>query len=220
MTGGPERASLSRFDIRVTRVEVNGEAYAIEHPGDPEALIDEEAFARDERLPYWADIWPSSVALARRVRSMVGHGRTLIELGCGVGLVATAALRAGFDVTATDYYEEALDFTRANSAANAGRPLRTLLFDWRQPPGDAGRFDVVVASDVLYERPYGALVAQAIARLLAPDGLALVADPGRVGAAGFLDALAAHGLRERAAASVQLRHTGRDHSITLYEVSR
>jgi hypothetical protein len=73
-------------------------------PRSAEDLLNEEDFERDERLPYWADLWPSSYALADRVasdNSAEGDEPTrLLELGCGLGLVTIAALSAGFDVLA------------------------------------------------------------------------------------------------------------------------
>ena len=97
------RELLSRFETTTTRVDIDGESYEIVHPRDAESLIDEAAFNHDERLPYWADIWPSSLALARMIRGMKGDGHTLLELGCGIGLVASVAVRAGFEVTVSDY---------------------------------------------------------------------------------------------------------------------
>jgi 2-polyprenyl-3-methyl-5-hydroxy-6-metoxy-1,4-benzoquinol methylase len=68
------------------------------------------------------------------------------------------------------------------------------MVDWRAMPEDLGRFDVVMAADVLYERPYGTLVAAAIAATLKPDGEAWIADPGRSGLDVFLEQAAVHGL--------------------------
>ncbi|KAA0206332.1 methyltransferase domain-containing protein [Candidatus Uhrbacteria bacterium] len=218
MSADDDRDTLARFDSRTTALEVQGEILSIRHPADAESLIDAGAFARDERLPYWADVWPSSLALARRVAALDGRHRRLVELGCGVGLVAAAALRAGFDVTATDYYEEALAFARANGRANAGRAPETRLVDWRDPPAALGPFDLVVAADVLYERPHGPLVARLIGRVLGPAGTALVADPGRVGSSPFLDALAEAGLRRRGASVVTVAMAGREHAITIHEI--
>ena len=167
-------------------MDVGGVRVVLLHPANAEDLIDETEFERDERLPYWADLWPSAKLLAAEVLGMRGDGRTLLELGCGSGLVAACAAHAGFSVTATDYYEDALRFTTVNAYANAGARIATRLIDWRALPDDLGRYDVVVASDVLYERPYGALVAQAIARTLAPRGQAILADPGRVAVDDFL----------------------------------
>ena len=183
-----------RFRVVETRVDVGSRAFVIRHPASAEELISEEDFERDERLPYWADIWPSARVLAGRLLEENGAGRSLIELGCGAGLVSAAAALAGFDVTATDYYEDALRFARVNASRNTGHAIETLLLDWRDIPSDVGPFDCVVASDVLYERAYGALVAGALARLLAPKGFALVADPGRISRDDFLRSLEPLGL--------------------------
>jgi predicted nicotinamide N-methyase len=189
------RASLRRrFRTRESTTEVAGETWTLLHPASAEDLIDEEDFERDERLPYWADLWPSAQVLAMRVAAMEGAGRTCLELGCGVGLVATAAARAGFATTATDYYLDALRFTAVNAWRITRRAVATREVDWRALPDDLARCDLVLAADVLYERPYGALVAEAIARTLAPGGTALLADPGRTFAPDFDREAEARGL--------------------------
>jgi predicted nicotinamide N-methyase len=214
------RALLERFDVATSEVEIDGERYLLSHPRDAEALIDEAAFQHDERLPYWADVWPASVALARAVRALDGSGKTLLELGCGLGLVVAAALRAGFDVTASDYYEDALSFARLNGAANAARDPTTVILDWRHLPTAIPAFDIVVGADVLYEQSYGPVVARTIATTLADQGRALIADPGRVGSPAFFDALRDVGLRHIGASVVTVPLKGRDHAITVHEVGR
>jgi ETFB lysine methyltransferase len=149
---------------------------------------------------------------------MRGASRTLLELGCGAGLVAAAATLAGFDVTATDYYEDSLRFTRLNVARNGGADPTVRLVDWRDLPPDLGAFDVVVASDVLYEHTYGALVAAAIARTLRPTGVAVLADPGRIAAGDFVDAARRHGLEVWTADRVRYKHGDATQTIDLYEL--
>ncbi len=189
-----ERRLRRRFRTRESEVVLRGRRLSILHPTSAEDLIDEDDFERDERLPYWAELWPSARVLAARVMSERGAGRTLLELGCGAGLVTAAALLAGFAVVATDYYEDALLFTRVNGWRVAGLEPATRILDWRVVPDDPPRGDLVVATDVLYERPYGPLVANVLARTLARDGLGVVADPGRIGVEGFLAALRPEGL--------------------------
>ena len=111
--------------------------------------------------------------------------RRLLELGCGLGLVSLAAIRAGFEVTATDYYDEALAFTELNARHNDLTPPAKRLVDWRRFPEDLGRFDLVVASDVLFEKPNIPLIAAAFSRTFAPGGRGLLTDPGRPPAAAF-----------------------------------
>jgi predicted nicotinamide N-methyase len=153
-----------------------------------DALLDEEEFARDERLPYWAELWPSATALARRLAREHLAGQMAMELGCGVGLPTVAALERDAQALATDHYEAALDFAAYNARVNLGRDLETRLLDWRTPGlGDLeGASDLVYAADVLYERGNVPLLAGLIPRLLKPDARVLIADPRRNPAPDFL----------------------------------
>jgi ETFB lysine methyltransferase len=189
------RASiLRRFRTRSTTLTIADHELRVLHPANAEELIDEVEFDRDERLPYWADLWPSSRILGARLLELRGEGMSLLELGCGSGLLASCAALAGFNVTATDYYEDALLFTRVNVWENARKDITTRMVDWRDFPTDIGRFDVVIASDVLYERPNGELVARAISKALRRGGTAIVADPGRLAVGDFLAEARAAGL--------------------------
>jgi predicted nicotinamide N-methyase len=187
-------ALTRRFRTSVEDATVDEHTFSILKPANSDDLIREEDFVKDERLPYWADVWPSSIILAGRLLELDGHGRKALELGCGVGLSTLAATRAGFDVLSTDYYQDALDVTRANVFRNLGTIARTRLVDWRHLPVDLGRFDLVFASDVLYENEYAKLLPALLRGLLEPAGIALIADPGRVAAPVFVEACAEHGL--------------------------
>ena len=175
-------------------VEVGEEAYRILHPTSADALIDEKDFESDERLPYWAELWPSAIALARHLSREDLSGRRAIELGCGVGLPSVVALARGAHVLATDHYDAALDFTVHNARTNLGREPRTALLDWHAPQtGRLGTFDLLLAADVLYERRSVVALADLAPRLLAPGGEALFADPRRKEAPLFLDLMAQRG---------------------------
>lgn len=203
MTDDPREAALrARFDVVEADVPVADEPTLLLRPASADALISEADFAVDERLPYWADVWPASVALATHVRGMSGTGRSLLELGCGLGVVATAATRAGFAVLATDYYEDALRFAELNVQRNTGRALAARHLDWRALPDDLPTFDVIVASDVLYELQHADLVSAILARALRRDGEAWIADPGRLASGPFLDACSRHGIQHETAAEV------------------
>jgi len=209
-----------RFRTIQSRIDVAGREVTLLHPESAEDLIDERDFERDERLPYWAEIWPSSRVLAAHLVEMNARGRTLLELGCGAGLVATAASLGGFRVTVSDYYEDALRFARANAWLNDVPAPDTMLIDWRALPEKAPRFDVVVASDVLYEREYGTLIPEAIAALLDDAGSAYLADPGRVGREEFLRSLTSCGLVLRSTTEHRFAEAAVRQTITIYEIAR
>jgi len=184
-----------RFRIVRTTVDLERRDVEILHPASADELINEADFEKDERLPYWADLWPSAKMLSRALVDEQGAGKRALELGCGSGLVSVAAVIAGYDVLASDYYTDAMLFTRLNVERNvAGRTARTREIDWRDLPKGLGRFDRVLAADVLYEPAHGDLVARAIAKTLADEGLATVADPGRISRQSFIDRAKALGL--------------------------
>jgi predicted nicotinamide N-methyase len=209
-----------QFDVVRTDLPLGGRVVRMHHPRNADELIDEDAFAVDERLPYWADIWPSARVLADRVAAMRVDERRLLELGCGAGLVSVAAAMAGFEVTATDYYDEALRFTALNVLVNTGTLIETRTGDWRRFPHDIGRFELVVASDVLYEQPQAALIASVLDRTLTGRGTAIIADPGRLAAAQFLEECKERGMPVSMLDRVPFEEGKIRQTIDLYEVRR
>ena len=120
---------------------------SLRRPVSPEELIDEDAFAEDEFLPYWAELWPASLALAEALPDVAGL--RVCELGCGLGVPSLVAASRGAEVTATDWAPEAIELLRENAARN-GLALTAEVRDWREPWDE--RFDLVLAADVLYEQ--------------------------------------------------------------------
>ncbi len=219
MNNEPSLESLRRrFDVVSANIEIAGRSFELFRPRSADDLISEEDFDRNERLPYWADIWPSAIVLAERLATENGGGRTMLELGCGVGLVSVAAASAGFVVTATDYYAEALEFARLNVRHNGQAISAARLVDWRDFPRDLGRFDLVVASDVLYERPSVPLVAKALSASLSPAGRALVADPQRLPARLFPDECRRQGLNVVRTAGIPIERNGLRQTIDLFKI--
>lgn len=164
-------------------------------PRSAEELIDEDEYAVDERLPYWAELWPSGRALATTLASRSLSGMRVVELGAGLAIPSFVAAAGGATVLATDWYEPAIDFIRVNGR-RLGLPVAGLLIDWREPPADllaAAPFDLVVAADVLYEARNVEPLCTLLGQLTRPGGEVVIADPRRPDAATFLGALSSAG---------------------------
>ena len=163
----------------------------VRRPRDADALIDERAFADDEFLPYWAELWPSGVGLARAIADRSWAGAPVVELGCGLGLPSVAAALGGARVLATDWSADALRAVERTAADNGTR-VQTLRVDWAAPDALLARvpFRAVLAADVLYEARNVAPLLELIPRLLGPGGELWLADPGRASAEAFLEATA------------------------------
>ena len=189
------RDDLTRRFRTVTRkLRVAERDVELLSPANADDLISEDDYVQDERLPYWADLWPSAQILANEVAIMRLSGLRVLELGCGLGVVALGAAMAGADVTATDYYDDAILFASLNVATATGTEIATRMVNWVAMPEDLGKFDVVLASDVLYEHRYASMVADAIAKTLRRGGEAIVADPGRIALDEFLEECSDRGL--------------------------
>ncbi len=112
------------------------------------------------------------------------HPITIIEIGCGVGMAGLAALARGWDVTFSDYIPLAMDLAVDNARRNGLPEAKKLWLDWRDPPQLA--FDVVLASEVLYDRTLHPAILQTLDAILAPHGRAWFADPGRTATEEFI----------------------------------
>ena len=158
-------------------------------PRAPEELLDEEAFARDEFLPYWAELWPAARALVRALPRRLA-GVRVIELGCGLAVPALVAAARGAEVTVTDWAEDAIELARENAARN-GLALDARVADWRELDGD---YDLALAADVLYERRNVEPLLDLLPRLATETLLALA---GRPYEGAFLEAIATEPVAER-----------------------
>lgn len=163
--------------------ELAGRTLALLRPPSADELIDEAAFAVDEFLPYWAELWPSGVALAAYVGGLDLRGTRVLELGAGLGLPSLAAALRGADVLATDWAEDAVALLRANAERNGVR-LRAEVARWDEPAAFGSGWDLVLAADVLYEQRNAEQLHALLPRLAARE--IVLAEPGRPFAKDFL----------------------------------
>lgn len=172
-------------DLVTQSVDLSSGELRLLQPRESAELPDEGDVEWAPVVPYWSVLWRSSVALAREVEGAGLAGRNVVELGCGLGAPSLAAARAGADVLATDDSAEALALVRRNSRANDVE-VKTAAIDWTQPDELVERapFDLVLASDVLYERSNVGPLLVLLPRL-APE--VWLAEPGRPAAGAFLD---------------------------------
>ena len=188
------------------RVPLPGGEVELVRPPDAEELISDESFEHEEFLPYWAELWASGVALAHDVAMRSLRGKRTLELGCGLGLPSIAAARAGGRVLATDWSPDAVRATAANAERN-DVDVETLRCAWGAPDEIIERapWQLVLASDVLYERRNVEQLLSLLPRLVDERGLVLLADPGRAHSQGFLERASEEGWIIRSTASPRAR---------------
>jgi predicted nicotinamide N-methyase len=139
-------------DLTPETIDLGPFALEILRPPSADELIDEERFADDEYMPYWAELWPSGVELARAVAGRELAGRRVLELGCGLALPSLAAAARGAHVFATDWAEDAIALLHENAARN-GLELEAAHVRWTEPAPllAAAPWDLILGADLLYE---------------------------------------------------------------------
>lgn len=178
------------------RIEAAGRTWELWGIPDWDALLLELMARELDTIPFWAGLWESAVGMAEwlHAHADVVRGRRVLELGCGLGLAGLAALRLGAHVTQTDLYPEALCVAAENARLNSLDPPPGFIGDWCQWTHPE-TYDILLGTDILYERAVFPELLGVLRRSLAPGGRILLGDPMRAGAAEFLDARIAEGWR-------------------------
>ena len=181
------------FDYRLRR---DGREWTVLHTGAVLTEADEThaMVLKTNRLPYGVSVWPSAIALAHEIatRAAAFHGRSVLELGAGVGLPGIVAASLGGRVVQTDREELVLHLCKRNGERNGAGAIEYRLSDWTEW-GDSGRYDWIIASDILYGESLHPHLRKIFESNLASTGRILLADPFRGTAVPFLETLEAEG---------------------------
>jgi predicted nicotinamide N-methyase len=196
--------------VRVTNTDALYAELVAKGPGHEDVL--------DERIPYWADLWPSALALAEEVLAnpAIGADTEVLEIGCGMALPGIAAGKKGARVTLTDYLAEPLEFAAYNWSLNLDSKPELGLLDWRHPAGKP-LCEVLLASDIAYEKRTFDFLPQAFRQLVKPGGVILLSEPRRLLAVDFFNQLPSLGF-EIKASSRMVSLNSRNNEVNVYEI--
>ena len=167
---------FGNYDVHLTIVENLDELF-----DDLIKKGEEHEDFKDERIPYWAELWASAIAMSEYLveNALITEGVTVTEMGCGLGLPSIVAGKLGAEVTMTDYLDDALDFAKLNWNNNFTNKKATFSrLDWRNPDVSLAA-DVLLASDVAYEKRAFEPLLKAFKTMTRPNGKIIVTEPNR-----------------------------------------
>lgn len=145
---------------------------------DPEGLA-EAAGISSATWPLFGMIWPSARVLAGVMQTHEVAGKRILEIGCGLALASIVAHRRLADITASDFHPLTGNFLQHNLKLNALPPLKYQIGNWSRENPKLGKFDLIIGSDVLYERGQAELLSTFIETHAAPDMEVIIIDPNR-----------------------------------------
>lgn len=205
--------SVGKFNLKIARIS------------EPDRLFDEllakdsaDINVKDDRIPYWSEIWPSSIALAEYITENpeIVNGKNVLEIGCGLGLPGITAGLLNGHVMMTDYISEAIESAEYNWSLNINAKAKTQLLDWRNPEGIKPA-EVLLASDIAYESRSFIPILNALKSLVNKNGTILIAEPNRKFAADFFNGLSKAGFKSQKIIK-SLTQDGINYTISIYKL--
>jgi methyltransferase-like protein 23 len=186
------RTSIGEFPLHEYRLRLGGREWMLLHTGavltheDEQRLLSE----RTTRPPYGVALWSAAIALAHDVaaRAEALRGRRVLELGAGTGLPGIVASSFGGRVLQTDRHELAMAICRRNGERNGAGAIEYRVADWARWD-DAGRYEWIIGSDVLYAEAAHPHLRRIFETNLAPGGRILISDPFRSASLRLLESL-------------------------------
>jgi predicted nicotinamide N-methyase len=186
------------FSTRKLLLDIGGLPYALRVLADLQQFDDPDGHAANlgissSQWSLFGQVWPAGQRLAEAMHVFEIDGKRILELGCGIGLASLVLQRRGADVVASDIHPQAEPFLAYNAALNELPALHYRQLRWDLPLPTLGRFDAIIASDVLYEREQVALLGDVIERHARPAAEVVITDPGRGHSARLTGLLGTHG---------------------------
>ncbi len=162
---------MAKYQLDFECVNVLGRTFYFLHVSDLTPLLTGDVFKNAPDFPFWVKIWEASLVLAEFVAKMPPDPtKRLLEVGAGLAVPGMVASSFGHDVTVTDYEDEILDFARASAIINNCPDLKCSPLDWFEP-SDLGKFDIILASEVLFHKRFFQPLLDVLNEYLAPGGV-------------------------------------------------
>ncbi len=186
------------YTTRQLDVRLGGHDYRVRALSDRQQFADpDHAAARigisSAQWCLFGQVWPSGRLLAEAMCTFDIEGKRILEIGCGLGLSSLVLQRRCADITASDHHPLAQSFLEYNATQNQLPHVDYRDLPWEIPDPTLGRFDLIIGSDILYERGHAGMIADLLRRHAQPDVEVLITDPGRGNSGSFTRALTGEG---------------------------
>ena len=172
------------YQVKFQTVTVDGLDYQIRSLSDLQQYADPLGLAADSGIssaswPLFGHLWPSARVLALFMSRYALAGKRILEIGAGLALASLVVHRRCGDITVSDWHPLGKVFLDENLLLNQLSSLSYRTGNWELPNPDLERFDVIIGSDVLYERQQPGQLAQFIASHSTADADIIIVDPDR-----------------------------------------
>ncbi len=175
---------MTTYQLRLQTVKVGGNSYQISSLLDLQQYADAAGLATQAGVPpagwpLFGQLWPSARVLALFMDSYDLIGKRILEIGAGLALPSLVAHHRSADITVSDWHPLSENFLQQNVLLNKLGPIKYKTGSWDRENPALGHFDVIIGSDVLYERQQPEQLANFIHRHSATAVQVIIVDPDR-----------------------------------------
>lgn len=141
-------------------------------------------------FPYWAKLWPSSIALLEVFR---GHphliqNKHVLEIGAGIGLPSLMMADVAKSIQISDYDKEAVTLLQKNIEHLQLENVEAIQLDWNAIPENL-QPEVLILSDVNYDPTQFTNLTKLIEKFIHQDCTVILSTPQRIMASPFVQKL-------------------------------
>ncbi|WP_347988145.1 SAM-dependent methyltransferase [Methylomonas sp. AM2-LC] len=172
------------YQVKFQTVTVGGTDYVIRSLLDLQqyADTDGEAALTGISPASWSlfgHLWPSARILALCMDSYELTGKRILEIGAGLALASLVIHRRQGDMTVSDWHPLSEIFLNENLLLNKMLPMHYQIGNWETSNPELGQFDLIIGSDILYERQQASQLAHFINQHTTEAAEIIIVDPDR-----------------------------------------
>jgi predicted nicotinamide N-methyase len=178
------------YPVKLTQISAEKAIYIPEYEQVKEIYESMVKIEANTPFPFWAKLWPSSIALVNVLENNPDwiKDKQVLELGAGIGLPSLMLAGLAKSIQVSDYADEAVALLQKNIAHLNLKNVQALQLDWNHLPLSI-QPDVLILSDVNYDPSEFDTLIQIITNKIMDGCTILLSTPQRIMASPFIQEL-------------------------------
>ncbi len=182
-----------QYPVKLTQISAEMAIYIPDYEQVKQVYASLIKIEPNSPFPFWAKLWPSSIALVNVLENNPDwiRDKHVLELGAGIGLPSLMLAGVAKSIQVSDYADEAVELLQKNIAHLNLMNVQALQLDWNHLPISI-QPDVLILSDVNYDPSQFDTLIQIITSKILDGCTILLSTPQRIMASPFVQALEAY----------------------------
>ena len=186
-----------QYPVQLTQISADKAIYIPAYEGVKTIYADLLGLDPATPFPYWAKVWPSSIALLDVLKNNphLIQNKHVLEIGAGIGLPSLMMADITKSIQVSDYNLEAVALLQKNIEHLQLQNVEALQLDWNAIPENM-QPEVILLSDINYDPVQFDTLISLIEQFIHRGSTIILSTPQRIMASPFVQKLEAS-IKER-----------------------